>query len=134
MAKGRDQHQARIQEINSFGREIARRAKSRCELCTTKGESLHIHEVETAGTEADINNCLMICDTCEAQIQDAKHRDPHHWRFLVDAVWSDIPVVQALAIAMLGKFDEDWAKDTLEILFVDEAAQAWGAELGSIIK
>src|SRR5690606_39816100 len=48
------------------------------------------------------------------------------WRFLPDAMWSEVPAVQVLAWRMLNRLkSESWAADALDILYLDEETLAW---------
>ena len=77
MAKGREQHQARMSELNSFGKDLAKRCKSKCELCGAS-TSLSIFEV-TPVDEPDFDKCVMICETCREQLEDSKNIAVNHW-------------------------------------------------------
>ena len=45
MAKGLDKHRERLEALALFGKDLTRRAGSKCELCETAGVKLQIHEV-----------------------------------------------------------------------------------------
>ena len=48
MAKGYDGNQARIEALSLLGKDLARRAKSKCELSGESGVPLKTYEVEPA--------------------------------------------------------------------------------------
>ena len=126
MAKGLDQHRQRLDALNNFGKDLARRAKSHCELCDTEGTKLVIHEVEPIPTEPDFDHCIMICDTCKEQLDNPKRIDPNHWRCLNASAWSEVPAVQVSAVRMLDSLnDHPWAAELREQLYLTPEIEAW---------
>mgnify|MGYP000176564438 CR=1 FL=1 len=125
MAKGRDKYEARQQELSLFGKDLVRRCGAQCEMCGDSGVSLSIFEVPPVPNEPDFDRCAMFCETCQEQIGNPKRRDNNHWRCLNGAIWSEVPVVKALAVAMLDKVaaQEEWAKDLQEQVYLHEGEQ-----------
>ncbi|MBY4678940.1 phnA protein [Marinobacterium arenosum] len=121
MAKGLDKHQARQQELSLFGKDLVRRCGSQCEMCGASGVPLSIYEVAPVPSEPDFDRCAMFCDSCREQIDYPKRRDNNHWRCLNGAIWSQVPIVKALAVAMLDKLaqQEAWAKDLQEQVYLE---------------
>ena len=79
-----------------------------CELCSAINK-LSLYEVSHAAYR-DEDSCLMICETCQAQVEKKAELDSAHWRFLSDAIWSEIPGVQVIAWRMLNRLrSESWA-------------------------
>lgn len=129
MARGRDEHLARVNEIQSFGKALAKRAKSRCELCG-ESTSLVIYEVPPVG-EPDLDTCVLICPTCQEQLEKPESLDPNHWHGLNESAWSEIPAVQVLAWRLLKQLQEQsWAQDLRDQLYLEPEVLAW-AEGGS---
>lgn len=126
MAKGLDKHRARLDALNSFGKDLARRAKSQCEMCGATGTRLHIHEVPPVATEPVFEHCILVCDTCKQQLDNPKRLDSNHWRCLNSAVWSEIPAVQVMAVATLGHLaDQPWASELQEQLYLSPSVEEW---------
>ncbi len=124
MSKGREAHQQRIQQVNAFGKELARRSKSRCELCG-ENTSLSIYEVPPVN-EPDLHHCVMICENCRNQIEGKQRLEPNHWHNLTQSVWSEVPAVQVLAVQMLQRLkNEGWAQDLLDEVYLEPDVQAW---------
>lgn len=69
-----------------------------------------------------------LCATCLAGTSGAVEDAPH-WRCLGDAVWSAEPAVQVLAWRLLHRIDAVWARDLLEIVYLEPELQAM-AETG----
>lgn len=129
MAKGLDQHRARLDALSLLGKDLTRRAGSKCELCDASGVKLQIHEVAPVPAEPDIEHCIFICGTCKEQIDTPKRREPDHWRCLNTSVWSEVPAVQVQAVRMLRALDQhDWAKDLLEMLYLNPEIEEWLAQ------
>lgn len=69
---------------------------------------------------------VAICATCAEQL-DAPQAD--HFRALSSTMWSEDPAVQVLAYRILKKLDTDWARDALDMLYLDEDTLAWAQDL-----
>ena len=131
MAKGYETNQERVALLNSFGKELARRAKSRCELCEASGVKLSIHEVPPVPKEPDVARCVFICEECLEQVENPKRFQPgERWRCLTKTLWSEVPSVQALVLRLLKRLSgsQDWARETLEDAWVDPEIEEWSAK------
>lgn len=131
MAKGREEHQARLAHLNSFGKELARRAKSKCELCEVAGEKLAVVEIPPEPRDPEIERCVMLCEPCATAVRESKKFQPgDHWRCLGQTVWSEVPAVQALALRLLRRQEDKqvWAREALESVFADEEVEALAGE------
>jgi protein PhnA len=130
MAKGRDEHEARNNELSSFGKDLAKRCKSSCELCG-ENTSLEIFEVSPV-SDPDFEKCVMICTPCKEQVGDSKKIDVNHWHCLNDTAWSEVPAVQVLVWRLLSQLSaEGWAQDLKDQLYLDEEVIEWAENDGS---
>ncbi len=121
MAKGYDQHNARKQLIDALGKELSRRAKSKCELCGQK-RSLTVVEVPPLQEEPDPDFAVLICDTCRSAIDAKKINKNDSFQFLNEAVWSEAVPVQIVAVRLtkkLANLGQSWAIALLEGLYLD---------------
>ncbi len=129
MAKGLDKHRERMAALSFFGKDLARRCKSKCELCESAGVKLAPYEVEPVPTgEPVFENCIMICESCTEQVGEIKKfRAGEHWRCLAEVVWGEIPAVQVVAVRLLKRQADTqaWARETLEGLYLDEEVEEW---------
>jgi len=100
------------------------RSESKCELCGAT-ENLSVMEVPPhSGGGAD--HCVLVCGVCSSQIQNPDEVDVHHWRCLSDSMWNQEPAVQVMVWRMLnGLSAESWARDLMEMLYLDEETTAW---------
>jgi protein PhnA len=121
MAKGLDKHQHRIGQLNGFGKDLARRARSHCELCDVSGVKLNIFEVAPIPVEPDYDACILICDICSEQLNNPKRIDPDHWRCLNKSMWSEVSIVQVAAIRMIRLLavNHDWAADLNDMAYLE---------------
>lgn len=105
------------------------RSESKCELCREK-ENLEVYQVPPY-SDGSIDHCILICGTCCDQLLHPEKINPHHWRCLTDSMWSQTPAVQVMAWRMLTSLNtEGWAQDSLAMLYLDEATQAWAQSSG----
>lgn len=125
MAKGYDQHMERKNKVNSFGRELTRRAKSKCELCEATGVSLSVFEVPPVKEEPEVERCIFICDECRDKLERVKKAKENDFRFLSNSMWSEIDMVRALSIVLLKEMSKkySWAEVILDDLYIDEATE-----------
>jgi len=131
MAKGRELHDARMARLRAFGKDLARGAKSRCELCEASGAKLEIYEVPPEPAEPEMDRCVLLCETCLREVsKPAAFRAGEHWRCLANSVWSERPAVQVLAVRLLRRqaASQAWARETLEDLYLEEAVESWAGE------
>ncbi len=122
MARGLDNHNQRQDILKSFGRDLARRSGSSCELCEASGVSLEIYEVPPVMHEPDFDSCLFICRACKEGIDAVKKSNPEQWRFLTGRIWSDITAVKILSVMILRAISSraTWAAEVLDDLYLDE--------------
>ena len=127
MAKGLLKHHERQSALSLLGKNLARRARSKCELCDASGVPLKIYEVPPVPSEPDFEHCIMTCDNCREQLENPKRMQPDHWRCLTKTIWSEVPAVQALSLRHLKKLAEQhqWAADTLEIAYLTPEVEEW---------
>jgi protein PhnA len=126
MAKGYDAHQQRQRALSAFGKELARRCKSKCELTGVSGVPLHIYEIPPVPLEPELSRCLMISENAIDQINRPERIAPEQWHHLGELVWSDIAAVQIMAWRILQHIakSEQWAQDILDDAYLDEQTLA----------
>lgn len=127
MSKSAEKHQVRISDLNSFGKDLARRCKSHCELCDTHGVKLVIHEVAPVPKEPALDHCIFICENCNDQIKFPKRLEINHWHCLHASIWSEVPAVQVMAVLMAKRISDkaDFAEELLDQIYLEEPIQAW---------
>jgi len=127
MAKGYELHQARMMALQGMGKDLARRAKSKCEITGKAGVSLWPYEVPPVGEEPDIDRTLLISEECHEMLDHPDRLAGREWQILAESVWSDMPAVQVVSWRMLNELAkrEDWAREVLEEVFLDPEVEAW---------
>ncbi|WP_158829866.1 PhnA domain-containing protein [Mucilaginibacter lacusdianchii] len=105
--------------MNSFLQE---RSGNCCELCKA-ASNLDVYTVPPVDYP---NNQIVVCDTCLSELNKGTQTDSKYWRFLTEAMWSEVPAVQVLSWRILNMFkNESWAADNLEMLYLDDETLAW---------
>jgi len=113
MAKGKAKHQARLDEISLLGKDLARRANRKCELCEGKGD---LRPYDSAPDDApSMDTLALLCERCRA-IAEGRDDPQETLRFLENAIWSPIPAVGGTARAVLRRVDAPWARAALDLL------------------
>ena len=121
MAKGRDEHEEKVRLLNSFGKDLARRARSKCELCEEGGKKLAVFVVPPESRIPRMDRCLLLCSDCLEQSRDPKKFSAgEHWRVLAKTVWSEVPMVQVMAARLLRRLSgsQVWARESLDSLYL----------------
>src|SRR5436190_1199447 len=104
--------------------KLLSRSHSKCELCSSS-EGLSLYEIPPV-QKLDENTALIVCNTCKDQINNPANLDTNHWRCLNDSMWSEFQPVQVMAFRMLTQLkSEDWARDLLEQLYLDDSILEW---------
>ncbi|MFB2119056.1 PhnA domain-containing protein [Parapedobacter sp. 2B3] len=102
--------------------KLLTRSGGKCELCG-KDTDVVVYGVPPDG---NAENEVVVCQSLLAQIEGREPVNPDEWRFLPDAMWSEVPAVQVLAWRMLNRLKgESWAADAMDILYLDEETLAW---------
>lgn len=113
MAKGKAKHEARLAEISLLGKDLARRANKKCELCEGKGDLRAYDSAPDAPPTMD--SIALFCADCRARA-GGRDDDEAELRFLENAIWSDVTAVSTTAQAMLRRVDAGWARAALDML------------------
>lgn len=130
MAKGYELHQARAIALQGLGKDLVRRAKSKCELTGESGVPLRPYEVPPHADAPALDRTILVSESCLAALDRPRTLAGQAWRCLAETVWSEIPAVQVVAWRMLHVLakKEDWARDALEGVFLDPEVQAWAEQ------
>jgi protein PhnA len=127
MGKGFENHQARVSALQALGKDLARRAKSKCEITGAAGVPLRAYELPPVPVEPELGRILLLSEACHEVLENPKRLAGREWQCLAEVVWSESPAVQVLAWRMLHRLSqrEDWAREVLEELFLDPEVEAW---------
>jgi len=113
--------------LQGLGKDLTRRAKSKCELTGAAGVPLRAYEVPPVGEEPDIERTLLISEECCEMLEHPERLAGRSWQCLAGAVWSEMPAVQVVAWRMLHELAkrEDWASEVLDEVFLDPEVELW---------
>jgi protein PhnA len=127
MAKGYELHQARMMALQGMGKDLTRRAKSRCELTGASGVPLRAYEVPPVGAEPDLDRTILVSETCYEMLEHPERLRGREWQCLAETVWSELPAAQVTAWRMLNELAkrEDWAREVIEEVFLDSEIEQW---------
>lgn len=132
MAKGFDVNQERKQSLGLFGKDLARRAKSKCELSLASGVPLVTYEIPPTPKEPAFERCLLVSESVRDQLAKPATLRAEEWRHLSEIIWSDVPAVQAMALRILRYFaikrEEPWAQDLIEEAYLDPEVEQLAEE------
>jgi protein PhnA len=116
--------------VSCFAKELVRRSRSHCELCSSNGVKLDVMEVPPISTEQEPHpdQCIFICECCREQIEKPKKMEADYWRCLANTLYSEVPAVQVMAFRMLKRLaarEVHWACELLEHAYLDNEVEAW---------
>ncbi|HWV66489.1 PhnA domain-containing protein [Chitinophaga sp.] len=108
---------------------LLKRSENKCELCKSE-ESLNVYEVPPQ-TYSDQDNCILICEKCQLQVEKKAELDSNHWHCLNESMWSEVPGVQIVSWRLLNRLkQESWAADNLDMIYLNDEALAWAKATG----
>jgi len=109
-----------------LGKELTRRSRASCELCTQSGVPLSIFEVPPEPKEPALDQIFHLCETCTSQLEKPKRIEPNHWRILSETIWSEVPAAQVMAVRILRFLaKEPWVQEILESAYLEEELEEW---------
>ncbi len=116
----------------SIEKDLQKRSNDRCELCGS--DEAAIAYLLPASPGAKLEHYVQICANCNNQINDISKANENHWRLLNETIWSDVPAVKVLSWRMLHKLKQfDWARDLLDIAYLEEDQLEWAKASGDDI-
>ncbi|HOY41278.1 MAG TPA: PhnA domain-containing protein [Chitinophagales bacterium] len=113
----------------SIESELNIRSKNQCELCSSTS-NLSVYDVPP-NAQQRIEDSLLVCSTCLAQLEKKEPLNSAHWNCLLESMWSEVPAVQVVSWRMLNRLrGESWAVDAIDMLYFDEEMMAWAKSTG----
>lgn len=114
----------------SIEKELHTRSESKCELCGST-DNLIVFEVPP-NSNGSLDQCILICNICNEQIENPEKTDTHHWRCLNESMWSQIPAVQVVVWRILTRLSaEGWPQDLLDMLYLEEDVLTWASSISN---
>jgi len=109
--------------------QLKKRSEGKCELCAHV-DKLSIYEVPPKN-QTNEENCIMMCDSCLAQVEKRAELDSRHWSNLTTSMWSEVPGIQVMSWRMLNRLrQESWAMEALDMMYMDDEQMAWAKATG----
>lgn len=113
----------------SMDKKLLSRSGSKCELCSAT-DNLVVYNVPHA-LDGITDDSILICATCQTQMENPETMDPNHWRCLNDSMWSEVRAVQVVAWRMLNRLSaEGWPQDLLDMMYLDDETKKWAGAAG----
>ena len=112
MAKGQAKHQTYVDALNLLGKDLARRAKSKCELSGEPG-TLEIVDLEGSDVEPALEHVVMVSEEVAGYL-NGRTVSGGSVRYLETSVWSTEPAIRRAAIRILERIDEPWALEAID--------------------
>ncbi|MEQ8413236.1 MAG: PhnA domain-containing protein [Imperialibacter sp.] len=108
----------------SVASELEARSESKCELCQAT-ENLSTFLV-SPGENETVDNSILVCGKCQAQLDQSEASDSNHWRCLNDTIWSEVSAVKVQAYRILYDLRaEGWPQDLLDMMYMEESELKW---------
>ena len=108
----------------SISDSLLTRSESKCELCNAEGE-LSAYSVPP-NTSENPEDQIVLCTTCQTQIEQPEQMEANHWRCLNESMWSEVPAVKVMAYRLLNQLSsEGWAQDLLGMIYLEEDTLEW---------
>lgn len=108
---------------------LLNRSGHTCELCKSEGP-LSIYEIPFAQGNDD-GNSIVLCNTCQVQVEKKAEPDNKHLECLKESMWSEVPGVQVVSWRMLNRLrDQSWAADCLDMMYMEEDRLQWAKATG----
>ena len=122
MGKGYEKNQERRDQLSSYGKDLARRAKSKCELTGKGGVPLVIYEVPPVPSQPDFERCLMVAADTVKELEKPHTLKAEEWRHLSEFIWSEERLVQVMSARLLNFLSPNapWAAEILEDAYLDD--------------
>ncbi len=107
---------------------LVQRSGNKCELCEATGK-LNVYEIPPA--TGNMEDAVLVCDKCLAQIEKKEELDATHWQCLSTSMWSEAIPVKVMSWRMLNRLrNESWAADNLDMLYLEEKDLEWAKASG----
>ena len=113
MARGKQQHQDYLDALSALGKDLARRARSRCELSGEPG-SLHVVDLEGPDRAPSLDHIVLVSRTVRDHLEGRQLESRGPLRYLEEAAWHSEPAVRRAACRVLEQIEEPWAKEALD--------------------
>ena len=112
----------------SLGRALTRRSGSRCEISGASGVKLVPVEIAPLMEDPEVDRTVFVREDIADALAGGRMQGSDTWRFLEQAAWSEVPVVQVAAVRLLRRASETgtmWASEALATLYLEPEVEDW---------
>jgi protein PhnA len=116
MSIGYQAHKERLNDVNSLGKAIGKRAGFKCEWCESKDE-LRVWDYKPDAVP-EMETLALLCQRCRDWAAGRKPA-PNELHSIRNALWSNVPAVAEGAAIVLAQCKEPWVREAIEESFID---------------
>lgn len=121
MAKGYLAHKERLNDLNSFGKTVGKRAGFKCEWCESRDDlRLWDYRPEEPPTS---DSLALLCEKCRGWADGGKYGASELYA-IRNALWSDVSAVAEGAARVMAACKESWVREAIEESFIADAVKA----------
>lgn len=103
--------------------ELRSRAGASCELC--RGAA-GLSVLPVPPDASSIDHCVLVCETCIAQIEGSVALDDKHWFCLRESIWSEVAAVQVVSYRLLCRLEGfAWVQELLTQIYLSDEVKSW---------
>jgi len=118
MAKGHQANKEHLEEIDTFGKAIGKRAGFKCEWCESKDDlGVWNHQPDQP---PNMETLAMLCKRCR-DLAGGRKSTSDELRSIRNALWSNVPAVSEGAAKVLVQCNESWVREAIEHCFIDDS-------------
>jgi len=121
MSKGYLANKERLNDLNSFGKTVGKRAAFKCEWCESR-DDLRLWDYKPEETPT-IDSLALLCEKCRRWADGGKY-GANELHAIRNALWSDIPAVAEGAARVMAVCKESWVREAIEESFIADAVKA----------
>jgi hypothetical protein len=121
MAKGYQGNKERLEEINSFGKAIGKRAGFKCEWCKSK-DDIRVWDYKP-DAPPNMETLALLCQQCMSWA-DGRKVTSNELRAIRNALWSNIPSVAEGAAKVLVQCKEPWVREAIDESFIGDVVKS----------
>ena len=111
VGKGRKKHDDYLEALNLLGKDLARRARSKCELSEQSG-SLRAFDLVGPDSEPSLEHVVLVSETVRNHLEGhLSSRD--EMRYLETAVWNQEFAVRKACVRILRQIKDAWADEAI---------------------
>jgi len=121
MAKGYLAHKERLDDLNSFGKTVGKRAGFKCEWCESR-DDLRLWDYKP-DEPPTMESLALLCGKCRGWADGGKY-EANELHAIRNALWSDVPAIVEGAARVMATCRDSWVREAIEESFIAAAIKA----------